>query len=190
MAFPPAFAAFLRDYAAGRFFEAHEDLEALWRARDADPFLQGLILLAAAHVKAQRGSTEGARRHFASAAAYLGPFSPAHRGVDVAALLRHAAAAAGCPAVPVPAFPLLPGAEEAWEAPAPPPPAPDVLARAVAAAVAERRSSGAPVGPASWAPLTKDVVRRTGGRFPQEDVRAAVRAALAGTSAMPPRGGA
>lgn len=194
MAFPPAFAAFLRDYAAGAFFEAHEDLEDLWRASDADPFLQGLILLAAAHVKAGRGGASGARRHFAAATRYLAPYAPAHRGVDVAALLRHAAAAAAAlgagSAVVASPFPLLPGAEAAWDAPPPPPPGPAVLAGAVAAAVAERRASGLPVGPASWAPLVKEVVRRTGGRFPLPAVRAAVRSALGAPPAMPPRDGA
>jgi hypothetical protein len=192
--FPPAFAAFLRHFAAGAFFEAHEDLEGLWRQRDADPFLQGLILLAAAHVKVQRGNAAGARRHFAASARYLAPYAPAHLGVDVAALLAHAAAAgdavaAGRP-VPVPAFPLLPGAESAWDVPAPAAPGAPALAAAVAEALAARRASGAPVGPASWAPLVKEVVRLTGGRFPLPAVRSAVRAALGPSRAMPSGDGA
>lgn len=194
MAFPEAFDAYLRDFAAGRFFEAHEDLEPLWRERDGDPFLQGLILLAAAHVKVQRGNAAGARRHFDACALHLAPYAPAHRGVDVAALLAHAAAAgaalaAGRP-VAAPAFPLLPGAAEAWDLPPPPAPGPGLLVAAVAAALADRRAAGLPVGPQSWAPLVKEVIRRTGGRFPLPAVRAAVRGALARDPAMPPGGGA
>jgi len=183
---PPAVREFLEDCAAGRYFEAHERLEGLWWERDSDPFLQGLILLAAAHVKLQRGSPAGARKHFLAAAAYLEPFAPAHRGFDVAAAIAQARAAVaalaahpGRAAVPPLSFRLLPGAAEAW-ADLPAQLAAPELAEAVRTALAERRASGQPVGTASWGALVKEVTRRTGGRAPRAAVRAAVRAALGG----------
>lgn len=189
MALPEAFAAYLRDFAAGRYFEAHEDLEGLWWARDSDPFLQGLILVAAAHVQLRRGNPRGAERHFRAAARYLAPYAPSDRGVDVAAVVAHAqgaaaALAAGAPPESIRAFRfrLLPGADEAWLAHGPGPgssePAPD-LSAAVACAIEERRAAGLPVGPASWGAVVKEVSLRTGGRIARATVRAAVRAALA-----------
>lgn len=177
VALPDEIRAYLDDFAAGHYFEAHEQLESLWWARDSDPFLQGLILFAAAYVKVQRGHAEGARRHFLAAARYLEPYLPAHRGFDVASIVAHAKAAAGTVTPPY-RFALLPGAEQAWgDAPAPGP-APS-LVDAVRGAIADRRSAGDPVTEASWGALVKDVTRRTGGRHPRQAVRAAVRAELA-----------
>lgn len=74
---------------AGRFFEAHEDLELAWRAaapmeRD---FFQGLVHVAVAWYQAGRGREVGAARQLEKAARRLGPYAPEHRGVPVAALL-------------------------------------------------------------------------------------------------------
>jgi hypothetical protein len=52
-----AYAAF---WNSGRFFEAHETLEARWM-RERDPGLQGLIQLAAALHHLARGNVRGAR---------------------------------------------------------------------------------------------------------------------------------
>ena len=71
---------------AGRFFEAHEELELAWRAAPADErdFYQGLVHVAVAWYQAGRGNAVGAGRQLDKAARRLAPFAPEHRGVDVA----------------------------------------------------------------------------------------------------------
>ena len=80
---------------AGRYFEAHEELETAWRA--AEPaerdFLQGLVHVAVAWYQAGRGNPVGCSRQLEKAARRLGPYAPSHRGLDVAALLAQVAAA-------------------------------------------------------------------------------------------------
>ena len=82
---------------AGEYFAAHEALEDAWRA--ADPaekdFFQGLVHVVVAWYQAGRGNKTGCERQLEKAMRRLGPFSPEHRGVDVAALLRQADAAQG-----------------------------------------------------------------------------------------------
>jgi uncharacterized protein len=74
---------------AGEYFAAHEALEDAWRA--AEPaekdFFQGLVHVVVAWYQAGRGNEVGCRRQLEKAARRLGPFSPEHRGLDVAALL-------------------------------------------------------------------------------------------------------
>lgn len=81
---------------AGRYFEAHEELETAWRA--AEPaerdFLQGLVHVAVAWYQAGRGSAVGCGRQLEKAARRLAPYAPAHRDVNVAGLLAQVAAAA------------------------------------------------------------------------------------------------
>ena len=81
---------------AGRYFDAHEELETAWRA--AEPaerdFLQGLVHVAVAWYQAGRGNRTGCVRQLEKAARRLGPYAPAHRGVDIAGLLAQVAAAA------------------------------------------------------------------------------------------------
>jgi uncharacterized protein len=74
---------------AGRFFEAHEELEVVWRAAPAAErdFYQGLVHVAVAWYQAGRGKTSATSRQLEKAQRRLGPYAPAHRGVDVAALL-------------------------------------------------------------------------------------------------------
>jgi predicted metal-dependent hydrolase len=73
----------------GRYFEAHEELELAWRA--AEPaerdFFQGLVHVAVAWYQAGRGNAVGLSRQLEKATRRLGPFAPAHRGVDVADVL-------------------------------------------------------------------------------------------------------
>jgi predicted metal-dependent hydrolase len=80
---------------AGRYFDAHEQLELAWRA--AEPaerdFFQGLVLVAVAWYQAGRGRRVGCERQLAKAARRLGPYTPRHRDVDVAALLAQVEAA-------------------------------------------------------------------------------------------------
>ncbi|HXF98212.1 MAG TPA: DUF309 domain-containing protein [Gaiellaceae bacterium] len=80
---------------AGRFFEAHEALEEEWRGAPAEErdFLQGLVHVAVAWHHAGRGNRPGCERQLVKAARRLAPYAPAHRGVDVAALLEQVAAA-------------------------------------------------------------------------------------------------
>jgi len=74
---------------AGRFFEAHEELETAWRA--AGPaerdFYQGLVHVAVAWYQAGRRRPVATARQLEKAARRLAPFAPSHRGVDVADVL-------------------------------------------------------------------------------------------------------
>jgi uncharacterized protein len=80
---------------AGAYFEAHEELEDEWRDAPADErdFLQGLVHVAVAWHHASRGNRPGCERQLEKARRRLAPYVPAHRGVDVAALLGQIAAA-------------------------------------------------------------------------------------------------
>jgi predicted metal-dependent hydrolase len=81
---------------AGEFFAAHEELEDAWRAAEAGErdFLQGLVHVAVAWYQAGRGKRVGAERQLEKARRRLAPYGPAHRGVDIAALLVQIDAAA------------------------------------------------------------------------------------------------
>ena len=79
--------ALIRD---GRYFDAHEELELVWRA--ADPaerdFYQGLVHVAVAWYQAGRGRPVATASQLEKAARRLAAFVPAHRGVDVASVLE------------------------------------------------------------------------------------------------------
>lgn len=89
----PAFSAALE---GGRFFEAHEIVEAFWVDYDgADRnFFKGLIQAAVALHHASRGNGVGAASVARRAQAYLKPYAPRHAGVDVGALIERLTAAA------------------------------------------------------------------------------------------------
>ncbi len=80
---------------AGRYFEAHEELETEWRA--AEPaerdFLQGLVHVAVAWYQAGRGNRNGCARQLEKTARRLRPYAPAHRGVDLDSTLARILAA-------------------------------------------------------------------------------------------------
>ena len=80
---------------AGAYFEAHEELEDEWREAPPDErdFLQGLVHVAVAWLHAGRGNRPGCERQLAKARRRLDPYAPAHRGVDVAAILAQVTAA-------------------------------------------------------------------------------------------------
>jgi predicted metal-dependent hydrolase len=80
---------------AGAYFEAHEELEDAWRAApDGErDFLQGLVHVTVAWYQAGRGNRPGCERQLEKAARRLGAYVPAHRGVDVAAVLAQVEAA-------------------------------------------------------------------------------------------------
>ena len=67
-----------------RYFEAHEELEAAWRAAPADErdFFQGLVHVAVAWYQAGRGNRVGCERQLEKAERRLGPYAPRHEGVD------------------------------------------------------------------------------------------------------------
>jgi hypothetical protein len=137
--------AYVELFRRGRFFEAHEALEPLWLQRDGDPFLQGLIIFAAAYVKVERGGAAGARTHFARALRYLRAYRPEREGFDTAAMAAHAercleALAAGGP---VPPFDM-----RRTPSPPPPPPAPasdEEILRVLAEVAAARRPGVRPL---------------------------------------------
>src|SRR5581483_8659207 len=79
----------LDEIRAGRYFEAHEELEEAWRAAAAEErnFFQGLVHVAVAWYQAGRGKPVATARQLEKAARRLGPYAPAHRGLDVDDLL-------------------------------------------------------------------------------------------------------
>ena len=81
---------------AGEYFAAHEELEDAWRAAEPGErdFLQGLVHVAVAWYQAGRGNRVGCERQLAKARRRLGPYAPAHRGVEVGAILVQLATAA------------------------------------------------------------------------------------------------
>ena len=81
---------------AGAYFAAHEALEDEWRAAPAEErdFLQGLVHVTVAWYQAGRGNRVGCERQLEKAPRRLGPYAPAHRGVDVARVLASVAEAA------------------------------------------------------------------------------------------------
>jgi uncharacterized protein len=79
-----------------RWFDAHEALEEEWReAPEAErDFLQGMVHVTVAWHHAANGNRPGASRQLEKAARRLGPYAPAHRGVDVDRVLGQVEAAA------------------------------------------------------------------------------------------------
>ena len=85
----------LEEIRAGRYFEAHEELEIAWRAAPPEErdFFQGLVHVAVAWYQAGRGRPVATERQLEKAVRRLRPFAPAHRGVDVAGVLQQVKAA-------------------------------------------------------------------------------------------------
>jgi uncharacterized protein len=89
----------------GRFFEAHEELELVWRAAAPEErdFYQGLVHVAVATYQDGRGNAVGRTRQLEKALRRLAPYAPLHDGVDVAALLawsRESLARGSCAPLP------------------------------------------------------------------------------------------
>jgi uncharacterized protein len=74
---------------AGDYFAAHEELEDAWRVAPPEErdFLQGLVHVAVAWYQAGRGRRIGMERQLEKAVRRLGPYAPAHRGVELDPLL-------------------------------------------------------------------------------------------------------
>src|SRR5437588_12409366 len=81
-----AFKRGLEAIRAEHYFEAHEELELAWRAAATEErdFFQGLVHVAVAWYQAGRGRPVATASQLEKAARRLGPYAPAHRGVDVA----------------------------------------------------------------------------------------------------------
>jgi predicted metal-dependent hydrolase len=82
---PDPYKAGIEHIRAGRFFEAHEELELVWRAaapaeRD---FYQGLVHVAVAWYQAGRGRPVATRSQLEKGLRRLEAYEPLHRGVDV-----------------------------------------------------------------------------------------------------------
>jgi len=92
-----AFKRGLEAIRAGHYFEAHEELEVAWRAAAPEErdFFQGLVHVAVAWYQAGRGRPIATASQLEKAAGRLGPFSPLHRGVDVAQVLAQVERARG-----------------------------------------------------------------------------------------------
>jgi predicted metal-dependent hydrolase len=76
---------------AGRFWEAHEAWETAWIPDRHGPdrgFFKGLIQVAAACLHYRRGNGRGALNKWRSGAAFLRPYLPHHRGIDLALLVK------------------------------------------------------------------------------------------------------
>ena len=90
----------------GAWFEAHEELEEAWRAADPPErdFLQGLVHVAVAWYHAEvTGRRRACESQLEKAASRLSAYAPAHRGVDVDALLAWVGEARGrFPDLPTP----------------------------------------------------------------------------------------
>jgi predicted metal-dependent hydrolase len=71
------------------WFEAHEAFELAWRRCRADErdFFQGLVHVVVSAYQRGRGRPVAAERQREKALRRLAAFAPAHRGLDVAALL-------------------------------------------------------------------------------------------------------
>jgi uncharacterized protein len=80
---------------AGEYFAAHEELEEAWRAAPPEErdFFQGLVHVAVSWYQAGRSRPVATASQLEKAARRLGPFAPAHRGVDVADVLAQVEAA-------------------------------------------------------------------------------------------------
>ncbi len=74
---------------SGSYFEAHEAFEGAWRACGAGErdFFQGLVHVVVSAYQRGRGKPVAAERQRVKALRRLSPYAPAHRGLDVAALL-------------------------------------------------------------------------------------------------------
>jgi uncharacterized protein len=95
----PRFGSGLALFRAGRYFEAHEEWELLWKESKGDDkvFLQGLVQLAAACVHIGRGNAAPATRLLTLAKAKLDRFGDDEGGIDLVFLRKEIEAALALP---------------------------------------------------------------------------------------------
>ncbi len=79
----------------GEYFAAHEELEIAWRGAPTEErdFLQGLVHVTVAWYQAGRGRPVACARQLEKARRRLDAYTPSHRGVDIAGVLRQVEAA-------------------------------------------------------------------------------------------------
>jgi hypothetical protein len=107
----PSYHRGIRLFNEGRFFDAHEVLEDVWRAAPAQEkkFLQGLIQLAVAFHHYSTGNTVGACSVMKRAARNLSGYPERYLGVELSPLLQaisHCAAALAS-GFPLPSLPRI-----------------------------------------------------------------------------------
>src|SRR5258706_10804300 len=92
---PPQLLDGIAQFNRGEFFEQHETLELLWRAerRDVRYLYQGILQIGVAFHHLRRLNHHGTIYMLTRGPTYLAPFAPRCQRVDVASLLRDAAAA-------------------------------------------------------------------------------------------------
>src|SRR5471030_2931314 len=92
---PPALLEGIAQFNRGEYFEQHETLELLWRAerRDLRCLYQGILQIVVAFHHLRKLNHHGTVYMLTRGSNYLRPFAPSCQRVDVAALLRAAAAA-------------------------------------------------------------------------------------------------
>jgi predicted metal-dependent hydrolase len=85
--YPTAYPEFISLFNTGRFFEAHDVLEAEWRLQGGtNPFYKGLIQCAVVFYHLKNSNHIGALALLKSCQTYLTPFIPQHQGLNVSAL--------------------------------------------------------------------------------------------------------
>ena len=92
---PPELLEGIAQFNRGEFFEQHETLELLWRAerRDIRYLYKGILQIGVAFHHLRRLNHHGTVYMLTRGPRYLAPLAPRCQRVDVAALLRDAAAA-------------------------------------------------------------------------------------------------
>src|SRR6266849_4198523 len=92
---PPLLREGIAQFNRGEYFEQHETLELLWRAetREVRRLYQGILQIGVAFHHLRRLNHHGTVYMLTRGARYLTPFAPRCQTVDVARLLRDAAAA-------------------------------------------------------------------------------------------------
>ena len=91
---PPGFHAAVRQINEGRYWQAHETLEAVWLPAPYPLrlFYYALIKLAVGLLHLERGNVAGARQQLQAAVDFLAPFAPRFHGLRTDLLLADARA--------------------------------------------------------------------------------------------------
>ena len=91
---PSGFAAAVQQINQGRYWQAHETLEAVWLQTPYPLrlFYYALIKLAVGLLHMERGNMEGARQQLRAVVDFLEPFSPGFHGLRTDRLLEDARA--------------------------------------------------------------------------------------------------
>ena len=86
----PRFLKGIQEFNDGLFFECHETLEEIWLEDHGEDrkFYQGIIQIAAGYYKLEQGVPAGALKLWRMGVEKLAPYSPAHLGISVDALIQ------------------------------------------------------------------------------------------------------